>query len=176
MFFLCVLSVKGQHQETRSTASEKEHSQPDFGHHRVAILLGHTHVRASDAGKGLLIPSWGLDYEYWFNPKWGVGLHTDLELQTFLIEVKPEEEEFLERDYPLVASLDVLYNPWKGLVLELGGGYEFEPNQGFWLLQFGLEYEIHINKGWDVFPTVFYDNRFGAFNTWTIALGIGKRF
>lgn len=137
-------------------------------------MLGHTKIKSSDQGKGLLIPSWGFDYEYWFNQKWGLGLHTDLELQTFVLTSSDSEED-LVRDYPLVVSLDGLYNPWKGLVLELGGGYEFEPHKGFWLLQLGLEYEMHLHHNWDIFPTLFYDNRFNAYNTWTIAVGVGKR-
>ncbi len=174
LFLFPVFSANGQHEESQPSDLEK-HQEHDFSHHRVAILLGHTHVRTADEGKGLLIPAWGFDYEYWFNPKWGLGLHTDLELQTFIIQADHAEED-LEREYPLVVSLDLMHNPWKGLVLELGGGYEFDRNRGFWLVQVGVEYEIHLSKGWDVFPTVFYDSRIQAYDTWTIAFGVGKRF
>lgn len=164
-----------QHAHPAPAAETAGRPHQAFPHHRVALLIGHTHVPANAEGKGMLIPSWGLDYEYWFNATWGLGLHTDLELQTFIIE--HSGEELLERDYPLVLTVDALYKPWKGLVIQLGPGYEIERNENFYLVRFGLEYEIELGQQhWDVCPSVFYDTRFDAYDTWSIALGVGKRF
>ncbi len=141
----------------------------------MAVLLGHTFIPAgSQNNQRLLIPSWGLDLEYWPASKWGIGLHNDLEIETFLIE-KPEEEA-LERRYPLVITADLLYKPWKGLVLMAGPGVEVDPSQTFFLIRYGLEYEFEFSGHWDIFPSVFYDSRKDAFDTWSIALGVGKRF
>lgn len=157
---------EGGREETR------EHL-PSF---RVAVLIGHTLIPAEHAGENFFIPSWGLDLEYWMNPRWGVGMHSDLELETFVILKEDSRQEEVERVLPLVMTLDVLYKPWKGLVLQLGPGIEFERQENFALLRAGIEYEIELGHHWDLAPTVFYDTRFSEYHTWSLALGVGKRF
>ena len=170
---LCI-SVFSFGQHTALPHSHDPAREDRVRHHRIAILIGHTHIPALQNGRGFLIPSWGLDYEYWFTRSWGVGLHSDLELQTFLIERSESEE--IEREYPIVVTLDALYKPWRGLVIQLGPGYEFEKNKNFFLIRAGLEYEIDLPHHWDLSPSVFYDTRIDAYDTWSIALGVGKRF
>ncbi len=143
---------------------------------RIAALIGHTLIPEEHAGENFFIPSWGLDIEYWFSNKLGVGIHSDLEMETFVILRSNEEQTELERLSPLVSTLDVLYKPWKGLVLQLGPGLEFERSENFPLFRMGIEYEFEIHNHWDISPTAFYDTRFGEYHTWSIALGIGKQF
>lgn len=151
----------------------KEENIPPF---RVAALIGHTVVPAEHAGTRVIVPSWGLDLEYWFGRKWGVGLHSDIELESFVIIRQGVEEEELERIRPVVITLDALYNPWKGLILQLGPGIEFERTENFAVVRAGVEYEVEIGHGWDLAPTFFYDSRFDEYHTWTFALPVGKRF
>jgi len=143
-------------------------------HWRAALLLGHTFVPAIGAQYSV-IPSWGVDVEYWPTAKWGIGFHNDIELQSFVVE-RAGHEEFLEREYPLVLTLDALFKPWRGLVLQLGPGIELERSEHLFLLRVGLEYEIELGHHWDIFPSIFYDTRHQAFDTWAISFGIGKRF
>ena len=160
-----------QHEEEEHSMSS-EHTN---GYFRAAILIGHTFIPMGPAPDRLAVPSWGLDLEYWFNHKWGAGLHNDLEIETFLVEHEGHEE-VLTREYPMVITLDVLYKPWKELVILLGPGLELEPNEDFFLIRAGVEYEFELGHGWDLSPTFFYDTRQDAYDTWTIALGVGKRF
>lgn len=148
-----------------------EHS---FPHYRVALLIGHTAVPAGTDDNHMFIPSWGLDLEYWFSPQWGIGLHNDMELQSFVIE--HENYEVLEREYPLVITLDAIYKPVGELVFQFGPGYELERNENFFLIRAGVEYEFELPHHFDLAPAFFYDSRIQANNTWTIALGVGKRF
>jgi hypothetical protein len=148
--------------------------EKSFPHFRIAALIGHTHVPAIEDKASMFIPSWGLDLEYWFNDAWAIGMHNDIELQTFLIQ--RDAEETLERDYPIVLTLDAIYRPWKGLVFQLGPGIELEKTEDFFLIRAGAEYEFELGHHWDLCPMLFYDNRFNANDTWTIALGVGKRF
>jgi hypothetical protein len=172
LLLLCFWATAfGQHKDHTQDLLHDEHK---FRHFRVVVLLGHTFIPAGHMDEYLLVPSWGLDLEYWFNDRWALALHNDLELEEFIIGT--DERELLVRRYPLVATLDVLYRPWKGLVLQLGGGYEYEKEESFGLLRTGVEYEISIPGHWDLVPTFFYDSRFRANNTWSIALGVGKRF
>jgi hypothetical protein len=152
----------------------EDESHRSFPHFRVAALIGHTLIPEEHAGKNFVIPSWGLDLEYWFGPYWGLGLHNDLEIETFVILNGAEGD--LERRYPLVTTLDLLYKPWKGLVLQFGPGIEFEPSENFALLRVGIEYEFELTHHWDIAPTFFYDTRLSEYQTWSLALGVGKRF
>ena len=106
----------------------------------------------------------------------GAGLHRDVELETFLVVGEGSSDNHLERHYPIVLSLDLLYKPWKGLVFQIGPGIELEKNENLRLFRMGIEYEIEIGKHFDLSPTIFYDNRFNNYNTYTIAIGIGKSF
>lgn len=155
---------------SQHSAEENHH----FPHYRIAAVIGHTYIPTAAGNDRFFIPSWGLDLEYWFNDNWAIGLHNDIELHSFLIET--DHEEFLERDYPLVFTLDAIYKPWKGLVFQFGPGYELEKNEDFFLFRLGVEYEIEFGHHWDIAPMIFYDSRLEANDTWSIALGIGKRF
>lgn len=136
--------------------------------------MSHTLIPVEHTGENLLIPSWGLDLEYWWSSRWGLGLHNDLEIESFIIE--ESEEEFIERSYPLVMTLDALFKPMGGLVLLIGPGIEVAPEGSFWLMRAGLEYEFELAHHWDLAPTIFYDTREDSFQTWSFGLGVGKRF
>lgn len=144
---------------------------------RISAAIGHTYLpKNTRVGKEFVnLPGINLDLEYWMSHKLGLGLHNDLELVHF--EVRSEEEDvIIERDYPVLITLDVIYRAYKGLTLYAGPGVELEKNENYFVSRVGMEYEIEISKGWDVHPTLFYDFREGAYNTMTLAIGFGKRF
>ncbi|TXB69469.1 porin family protein [Phaeodactylibacter luteus] len=145
-----------------------------FPHLRAAAFISHTFIPGVAEGSRFAIPSYGLDIEYWFDETWGVGLHNDIELESFIIE--GEQEEFLERDFPLVSSLDLLFKPWKGLAFQIGPGVEIDKHETFLLFRLGVEYEIELGHHWDLYPTFFYDTREDSYTTFSIGLGVGKRF
>jgi len=167
---LLYVPLLGQHQNPGHSPETTEH----FKKFRAAVLIGHTFIPTRHSSERLIIPSWGLDIEYWFNATWGLGLHNDIELQSFLIE--RGDDELIEREYPLVITLDLLYKPWRGLVLQLGPGYELEAAENYFLMRVGAEYEFELPGHWDISPTFFYDTREKVYDTWSIALGVGKRF
>ncbi len=142
---------------------------------RLGAVVGYVVVPTSTSSgrEHLILPSFGLDLEYWFSHRLGIGLHNDLELMVF--EVETEKDVFVERDFPMLVTIDMLWKPWRGLVIYGGPGIEFEPSEHYYVGRLGAEYEIPIGKHWDIFPTMFYDYRRGAYNTFSIGLGIGKR-
>ena len=172
--FAVLSSVLAWSQPETSHENHPALHEETFQHFRASLLIGHTSVPTGEAPERLFVPSWGLDLEYWFSRRLGLGIHNDMELHTFIIE--ENNNELLEREYPLVTTLDVLFKPVKDFVLLVGPGYEFEKNENFPLVRFGVEYEFEIPGGWDISPTIFYDTRIDAFDTWSVALGIGKRF
>ena len=154
------------------TTAQEHH----FKHFRISPVLSHTYIptSTSDGNKAVIVPTIGLDLEYWINEKWGLGLHNDLELETF--EIEKEHELFVEKEYPVVLTLDALYKFHENWVLVLGTGVELEKQENLFIVRTGLEYEIEFGNHWDVSPTVLYDYRANDLGTWAIGIGIGKRF
>jgi len=143
---------------------------------RIGFAVLHTYIstETTEGRENLILPSLGLDIEYWFNEKWGIGMHNDIEIETF--EVEKEQGEFIERNFPLVLTVDALWKAWEELVIVVGGGVELEGSESFALLRTGLEYEIEFHEKWDLSPVVTYDFRLDAFDTWSMGIGIGRRF
>ena len=141
---------------------------------RIAGVIGHTYINSDGMDGDLYIPSWGLDVDYWFNHKWGIGLHNDVEIENFV--VVRNDTEIIERVNPLVFTLDALYHLGNGFVISIGPGVELEKNESFFLVRIGLEYEYDIGKNFYMMPTLFHDQRFDGFSTTTIGLGVGHNF
>jgi hypothetical protein len=141
---------------------------------RIAAVLGHTYINSNGMDGNLYIPSWGLDIDYWFNHKWGIGLHNDIEIENFVVE--RNDTEIIQRENPLVFTLDALYEIGNGFVISLGPGIELEKNESFFLARIGLDYEYDINKNFYLMPNIFHDQRFDGFSTTSIGLGLGHKF
>jgi len=178
--FLAILFV-GLLPVTLLSQSHLEDNAHHDHHHssgfwRMSIFMGHTYLPTNTiTGRELLVlPSMGLDIEYWFNHTWGIGLHNDLELLTF--EIEREEDVFVDREYPVLLTLDLLWHPQWGLVFYTGPGIELEPNENFFVFRAGVEYEINLGDVWDFYPSVFYDYREDAYDTFTVGLGFGRKF
>ncbi len=82
----------------------------------------------------------------------------------------------MERNEPFIITLDGLYRTWKNLILMGGPGVELEEGERFLLFRFGFEYEVPVGASFDLFPSIFYDQRFDGYITLTIGLGVGRRF
>ena len=173
-FFVLTSNIYGQ------THDVIHHNGQEFKNFRVAINLGHGYIPSASFGNDrefVVIPSWGLDLQYWFNPKLGVALRHDIEVAKYTRNNDDRHSEDLERTNPVIVSLPVLYSPWdNGLTFLLGPGIELEGHQNFSVFRFGLGYEFEIGKHWDFAPEVVYDLKDGHINALTIAIGVGKRF
>ncbi len=167
-----------QHESTHASGEKMEGHRHSVHHpkFRVASFISHTLIPTPHNQSHVFIPSLGIDLEYWPGGKFGIGLHNDIELETFFVE--GPEEELVEREYPMVSTLDVLYKPFGGLVLVAGGGYELVKGDDFFVVRLGAEYEIEMANHWDVFLTFAYDASTGDrnYHTYTFGLGFGKRF
>lgn len=141
---------------------------------RIAAVIGHTFINSGGMDGNIYVPSWGLDIDYWFNHKWGIGLHNDVEIENFVVVTNDTEE--IERVNPIVFTIDALYELGNGFVLSIGPGVELEKNESFFLARIGLEYEYDINYNLYLMPTVFHDQRFDGYSTTTVGLGIGHKF
>ena len=142
--------------------AQEEHTTHDtyhFQHHRIAVFTGYGLISGAVDENGNkqaeLIPVIGLDYEYFFNHKIGIGLINDIELTSYSVE--KDQQEYLERNYAFVTALVFLYEPIIGLTLFAGPGYEFEKNHGFGLVKIGTEVLKNFQDGWSVGIAASYD-------------------
>jgi hypothetical protein len=167
-----ILSFSQEH-----TGKEQEHQEPqniEEPRHRVAFILGHSYI-SLDNNEILAIPSFGLDYEYWLSKHWGVGVFSDVELITK--ELSPSVDgESIEREYPVVVTLDVLWSPIKHWEFVLGPGIISEKGEVESLVRFGVEHDLALGHHWDVALNVFYDQLFNGNHAVSIGIGIAKRF
>ena len=148
------------------------HENKNESSFRIVGVIGHTLINSKELDN-IWVPSWGLDIEYWFNNNWGIGLHNDVEIATFVI--KNSKNEVLERVNPLVLTIDALCHFGKGFVITLGPGIEIEEDESFYLLRAGVEYEKDITESFYILPNIFLDQRFDGYNTFNIGMGIGIR-
>lgn len=129
-------------------AQETHHE--GFSPHRISLLTGYGFISGAIDGSGnevrKIIPIIGLDYDYWFSHKIALGLWSDLELNSYTISY--EDQQYLDRNYAIVASLVVIYEPIHNWALFAGPGYEIEAHHNFPLLKIGTEYGKSFEGGW----------------------------
>ena len=172
-----------QHVEepTALKETEEEVFRP---HHTVSVILSHALVREGlrdGAKRWLSLPSWGLDYNYHFHPRWAIGLHTDLILEEFVVERHLEsggEGEVIERSFPIAPALvgTYVFGKRRRWAVLLGPGVEFASGESFFLTRLGLEYVVELPKKWEIFATLNYDIRWNAYDSVVFGVGVGKAF
>lgn len=178
--FITVFMLMGiSHLHAQEVLVEEEieiEEEEEIKHFRIGLVLAHTYIpKGTSEGKQVTsIPAYGLDLEYWVNEKWGLGFHNEVELEMY--EVETGEMTFIEREYPLVVTLDALYKPYKELIFVIGYGVEFEKSENLNLIRFGAEYEFDLGNNWDMSPNFTYDYRFDNYGTYSIGIGVGKKF
>ena len=96
----------------------------------------------------------------------------DLELNNYEVDF---EGDRLPRENALVTGFVAGYEILPRLGLIFGPGVEFERNKTLFILRVGLEYAIMLGNSWELFPALNYDFK-QEFNTYSLGIGIGKRF
>lgn len=163
------------------SAQESFKEEKEFSNHRLAVVLGHTHVPTgldNDGAKTwLILPSWGLDYDFSFNDKWALGLHSDIVVENFELEEQfGETGAIIKRTKPLAFAVMVSYKSWEHVVFMLGAGGEYSKEETFILARAGLEYSWEIGNEWELGISLMNDLKINAYNSWVFGLGVSKFF
>lgn len=118
MRFLILLMIAGV--SVPYLVSAKEDSHDSFSpHHTLGFMISHTQVsqgvQTNGNKKWLSLPSWALNYNYKFSPKWAIGLHNDIIVEDFVVQehLKNSGGETLERSYPVASAVMASYKPGK---------------------------------------------------------------
>lgn len=173
------LPVSGQEPGHEDETEE----EPFHPHHTVAVAIGHSLVREGVVENGkrwLNLPSWAIDYSYYFHRRWGIGLHTDIIPESFVVTRHFGERkiETIERDLPVAPAIMAIFTPGRRrhLGLLFGAGVEIASEESFFLNRVGLEYGLELPKNWELGFHLTYDIKWDAYDSIGIALGIAKVF
>jgi len=135
------------------------HDDHHFQHHKISLFTGYGLIPGAIDEEGdkkvKVIPVLGFDYDYWFNHKFALGLHSDFELSSYSIE--KDHQEYINRNYAFVTALVFLYEPLHGWTLFGGPGYEFEHHENFALFKVGTDVQKSFEGGWSVGIAANYD-------------------
>jgi hypothetical protein len=161
-----------------NTAFAQERENEIFKpHHSLGFVVGHTNVsQGVENGdrKWLSLPSFALDYNYVFSPKWSIGLHNDLIIESYKVETS--EDEVLERSSPFATAIVGGFKPGKHFTFQAGLGGEFAKEENFFLTRLGVEYGLEIRNGWEFIANVIYDIKWNAYDSYAVGMGISKSF
>lgn len=159
-------------------AQHHEHESEGFKRHRISLVMGHTHIprgiESADKKSSLIVPSWGLNYDFWFTPRWAIGSHNDMEISTYVIEDHHETE--IERERPVILTLVGIFKPTHHIELLAGFGREFEKHHNFWVYRLGIEYEFDLPGHWLLSPALIFDFKEDVYNSISLGIVIGKKF
>jgi hypothetical protein len=177
VIFLMVLVPysHAQHAEASHDDQEAEH----VGHrHRVTLVMANSFLKnhADETTNSILIvPTFGLNYDFFFHQKWGVGLHSDIVLQQYKVEIHDGHETII-RENPVAVCAVGLFKPLPSLTLIAGYGIEIEKHENIQLLRFGVEYGFHLPGNWELGFALEFDRKINTYNSWVLGAGFSKLF
>lgn len=179
LWLICLMG--GLAGRAQNNASREEFHE----HHSLGILISHTQVfqgvQSNGERKWLALPSIGLNYNYKFHPIWAIGLHNDIVIEDFEVEQHlrsggGNDNEILQRSYPLASVLVASYKPGKSFNYMFGAGGEFAHTGTLFLIRIGIEYVLPISKYWEFNLNLVNDLKLNAYNSVSYGVGITKIF
>ena len=162
-------------------AQDEEHhksTENKNGFHRLTIITGNAFINnsfSSETDNVLIVPAFGLNYDYFINAKWGLGVHSDILLQQFKIEKHDDHEEVV-RENPIAICGMLLFKPHHRWTLVAGYGVEVEKHENFQLIRIGGEYGIELPKNWELGFSLEFDFKSNAYNSLLFGVGFSKIF
>lgn len=191
MNLICVIPSFGQEHTVK-----KDSSHTDEGHHDVhkkhviSGSINHTvifqAIKDGENNTNITLPSFGINYTYVLSPKWGIGLHSDIILEDFVVKGNNSLNEgsstegnntaVIERGTPISSVVLAIYKPVPYLGLMAGVGREFSSHEDFTVIRFGIEAPFHLPNHWEMFGVLTYDINIDAYQSLTYGMGIAKAF
>lgn len=163
---------------TELWAQEAEGASEEFYRHKVMVVLGHTHVAEGFNSKGdkswIVLPSWGVDYDFRLNDKWSIGLHSDMVIESF--EYESEDQIKLDRTRPIALVIVGSRKFGEHFSILAGGGMEVAPEENLTLIRVGADYSWELKNNWELAVNLMTDFKLDAYDSWVFGLGVAKLF
>jgi len=168
LFIFGVGSVYAQEEEP--ARKEGEH-KPQI---RGAIMMANSHVPKSFEGdkKVAVLPTWGVDVDYFFHPRWSAAVQADIILQDFEVEI---ENAVLERVTPVALLGALHYHALRHWSFYLGTGVELAKDENFFMMRLGTEYSFEITENFEIGLNLIFDNKDEVYDTWTFGIAFNKK-
>ncbi len=158
----------------------QENTNSEEKHHSIQFLLAHTQIQKALNENGektwISVPSFELNYNYEINDKWAIGLHTDIVIEDFTVETFSEENNMVERSSPIAPAIVGSYKFCNNFSALLGLGGEFSKEENFALLRLGIEYGYPFHENWELVSNITNDIKFSAYNSFSLGIGIARKF
>jgi len=145
--------------------------------HSLTFVMAYAFVPNSFANNTndiLIVPVFGLNYDYQINKIWGLGFHTDIVLQQFKIEKHNSEDEVV-RENPVSFAAVLFFKPHHSWKILGGYGVEMEKNENFQLIRIGVEYGIELPKEWELNFTFENDLKINSYYSTLLGIGFTKK-
>ncbi len=158
-------------------AQENTPSEEKFDHNQFGYVIAHTWQKNGKEGKSGIysIPSSTVYYNYRFNEKWSLGLHTDLVTED-IITKSVSGDETIERGHPVAPAIMLGFKPEEHFTFLFGVGADIAKEETLALSRFDLEYGLEIRNGWEFVGAAGLDYRFNSYLSFQFGLGIAKSF
>lgn len=156
---------------------KKEEKKGNKGAHQLSFMLSHSMIGegiVNGSKKSISAPSFGFDYNYWFQNKWAFGIHSDLITESFKIE--DNGGVIMDRSNPFAVVPAISFKPKDHSVFVLGLGKEFAKEGNFTLTRIGYEYSFELPQKFELSFGVNYDKKWNAYDIWTVGIIISKLF
>ncbi len=114
----------------------------------------------------------GIDYKYYWAPKFNTGLVYELELGQYFIQ---DEGSPVPRENVQVFTLLAGYEILPKLEIFIGPGFEYEIHKDYFILKVGLEYELLIANDWYFSPEISYNYK-EVYESLVIGVHFRKKF
>ncbi len=164
-------------EEEKKVSLMKDPEKVVENRHILSGLLGYSLLPSEDF-KGertrRLIPSFGLMYGFRFTHWFSMSVNGEVEVDNYILA--ESSEEFVERDFPFLLTLNAIFEPVRGFGIKFGGGIEIERNEDFYLIQAGVEYIFELPNDWVIGPEVLFITKDGRASGGTFGLAFGKEF
>jgi len=170
------LDLVAQNHEDDSDADHHTDVEHGSSGHKITLVMAYSLINNSfeDQTNGILIvPTIGFNYDYFFNARWGFGLHTDILLQQYKVEKHGSHEEIL-RENPVGLAGMVLFKPTHRWTLMAGYGVEVEKHENFQMIRIGIEYGIALPKHWELGFSLEFDYKIKTYSSLMFGVGFSK--
>jgi hypothetical protein len=142
-----------EHVDTDTHEDNNELESKNFG----GFFVGNTVIAQSK----YQMPTIGLEYIRELNHNIGIGLVAELEIGSHIIQ-KDEAGNIVaevERKSAFLVLPTAFIRVYKGLILTVGYGVEFEKSENLGLSKIGLEYKLLMhNPNWVILPSISWDH------------------
>lgn len=143
---------------------------------RLTAIMGYSLIDNSflpESNDILIVPTVGLNFDYFLTEDWGLGLHSDILLQQFKVETHNGHEEII-RENPITLAAMGLFKPHEKWTIILGYGVELEKNKNLQLIRIGGEYGIPLPKHWEVVLSIEYDYKINNYSVVMFGMGFSR--